>query len=94
MFLQGVFSPLEFSPAAGEFAAPQAFEAVGELEPPPPNPPRSPALKAFADRLEAAGKPAKVVLIAVARKLLVIANALLRDNKPWRDLTANSVAVA
>ena len=54
----------------------------------------NPALRAFADRLEAAGKPAKVVLIAVARKLLVIANAILRDRKPWRDLTANSVAVA
>jgi transposase len=54
----------------------------------------NPALKAFADRLEAAGKPAKVVLIAVARKLLVIANAILRDKKPWRDVTANSVAIA
>lgn len=54
----------------------------------------NPALKAFADRLEAAGKPAKVVLIAVARKLLGIANAILRDNKPWRDVTAHSVAVA
>lgn len=54
----------------------------------------NPALKAFADRLSAAGKPAKVVLIAVARKLLVIANAILRDKKPWRDVTTNSVAVA
>jgi transposase len=54
----------------------------------------NPALKAFADRLAATGKPAKVVLIAVARKLLVIANAILRDNKPWRDVTENSVAVA
>ena len=40
-------------------------------------------LKAFADRLTAAGKPAEVVLIAVVRKLIVIANALLRDRKPW-----------
>lgn len=54
----------------------------------------NPTLKAFADRLEARGKPAKVVLIAVARKLLVIANAILRDKKPWRDMTTNSVAVA
>ena len=54
----------------------------------------NPALKAFADRLSAAGKPAKVVLIAVARKLLVIANAILRDQKTWRDVTENSVAVA
>lgn len=54
----------------------------------------NPVLKAFADRLERAGKPAKVVLIAVARKLFVTANATLRDKKPWRDVTANSVAVA
>lgn len=54
----------------------------------------NPALKAFADRLEAAGKPAKVVLIAVARKLLVIANAILRDKQPWRDVAANAAAVA
>lgn len=54
----------------------------------------NPALKAFADRLAAAGKPPKVVLIAVARKLLVIANAILRDKKPWRDLTTNPVVAA
>jgi transposase len=54
----------------------------------------NPALKAFADRLEAAGKPAKVVLIAVARKLLITANAILRDKKMWCDTTANSVALA
>jgi transposase len=54
----------------------------------------NPALKAFADELAAAGKPPKVVLIAVARKLLVIANAVLRDKKPWSDVTAKSVAVA
>jgi len=54
----------------------------------------NPALKAFADRLANAGKPPKVVLIAVARKLLVIANAILRDRKPWCDVTAKSVAAA
>lgn len=46
----------------------------------------NPVLKAFAQRLTAAGKATKVVLVAVARKLLVIANAVLRDQKPWRDL--------
>ena len=40
-------------------------------------------LKAFADRLKAAGKPPKVIRIALARKLLIIANAVLRDQKPW-----------
>lgn len=43
----------------------------------------NPALRAFADRLAARGKAAKVVLIAVARKLLVIANAILRSRTPW-----------
>lgn len=40
-------------------------------------------LKDFADRLRARGKRAKVVLIAVARKLLVIANAVVRTGQPW-----------
>lgn len=44
----------------------------------------NPTLKAFRDRLIAAGKPKLVALIAVARKLLVILNAILRDAKPWR----------
>lgn len=52
----------------------------------------NPVLRAFADRLRAAGKPPKVVLIAVARKLLVIANAILRSGRPW-DPTAASAAV-
>jgi transposase len=43
----------------------------------------NPVLKAFADRLEAAGKRPKVILVAVARKLVVIANAILRSRKPW-----------
>jgi transposase len=41
-------------------------------------------LTEFADRLRARGKRAKVVLIAVARRLLVIANAVLRTRVPWR----------
>jgi transposase len=41
-------------------------------------------LKDFADRLRARGKRAKVVLIAVARKLLVIANAVIRTGVPWQ----------
>jgi transposase len=41
-------------------------------------------LKLFADRLRSRGKKAKVVLIAVARKLLVIANAVIRSGQPWR----------
>ena len=44
----------------------------------------NPVLKAFRDRLVKAGKPKLVALIAVARKLLTILNAIIRDQKPWR----------
>jgi transposase len=44
----------------------------------------NPVLKAFFDRLIAAGKPKMLALIAVARKLLTILNAILRDNRPWQ----------
>ena len=43
----------------------------------------NPALRAFAERLAAAGKKPKVILVAVARKLVVIANAILRSRTPW-----------
>ena len=46
----------------------------------------NPVLKAFRERLVAAGKPKMVAAIAVARKLLTILNAILRDNKPWQPL--------
>ena len=45
----------------------------------------NPVLKAFFDRLVAAGKEKMVALIAVARKLLTILNAILRDRQPWRQ---------
>jgi transposase len=44
----------------------------------------NPVLKAFYQRLLTAGKPKMVALIAVARKLLTILNAILRDRKPWQ----------
>jgi transposase len=44
----------------------------------------NPILKDFFNRLVAAGKPKMVALIAVARKLLVILNAIVRDNQPWK----------
>ncbi len=43
----------------------------------------NPLLKLFRDRLVAAGKPKRLALIAVARKLLTILNAILRDKRPW-----------
>jgi transposase len=45
----------------------------------------NPVLKAFFERLLAAGKPRMVALIAVARKLLTILNAIVRDRQPWRQ---------
>jgi transposase len=44
----------------------------------------NPVLRPFYRRLLAAGKPKMVALIAVARKLLVILNAMIRDKKPWQ----------
>jgi transposase len=41
-------------------------------------------LRQFAERLRSRGKKAKVILIAVARKLLTIANAVIRTGQPWR----------
>jgi transposase len=43
----------------------------------------NPALKAFADRLKEAGKPPKVILVAVARKLLVIAYGVMKTGRPF-----------
>jgi transposase len=48
----------------------------------------NPALKAFRDRLSARGKKPKVILTAVARKLLVIANAVIRTGLPWDSALA------
>jgi transposase len=42
----------------------------------------NPALRAFYARLVAAGKPKKVAIIAAARKLLTILNAMMRDRRP------------
>jgi transposase len=41
----------------------------------------------FYARLRSQGKVAKVALIAVARKLLSIANAVVRDQTPWRPFS-------
>jgi transposase len=45
----------------------------------------NPVLKAFFDRLVDTGKPKMIALIAVARKLLTILNAILRDQRPWQS---------
>jgi transposase len=47
------------------------------------------ALKPFADRLTAAGKAFKVVIVAVMRKLLTTLNAMVKTNQSWNPKTAS-----
>ena len=44
----------------------------------------NPVLRPFYERLVANGKPPKVALIAVLRRLVVFANAVLRSGQSWR----------
>lgn len=43
----------------------------------------SPTFKAFSDRLLARGKPPKVTIVAVMRKLIEAANLILQRGQPW-----------
>jgi transposase len=43
----------------------------------------NPVLRAFFERLRAAGKPAKVALTACLRKLLTILNVMARQQRVW-----------
>ena len=49
-----------------------------------------PRMKAFYAALKARGKASRVAIIAIARKLLVLANAMIRDMTPYHA-PANSV---
>jgi len=44
----------------------------------------NPVIRAFHQRLRAAGKPPKVALTAAMHKLLLILNAIMRSRTPWR----------
>jgi transposase len=46
------------------------------------------ALKARYEALRAAGKPPKVARVAIMRKLLILATALLRDRRTWSPIPA------
>jgi transposase len=46
----------------------------------------NPVLKAFAAKLAARGKAAKVIIVACMRKLLALLNAMVRDNLNWEQL--------
>jgi transposase len=43
----------------------------------------NPAVRAFYERLQSAGKPKKVALVACMRKLLLVMNAMVRDHTEW-----------
>ena len=48
----------------------------------------NPDLKAKYDNMRTAGKPAKVALVAVMRKLIEMANALVKADRKWTPKTA------
>lgn len=52
----------------------------------------NPALKEFYERLVNAGKPKKLALTAVMRKLLTMLNAMVRDQRHWSSDLAKSTA--
>lgn len=48
----------------------------------------NPTLKAFRDKLVQTGKPKMLAIVAVARKLLTILNAILREKRQWSNQNA------
>jgi transposase len=45
----------------------------------------NPVIRAFYQRLVAAGKPKKLALTACMRKLVLILNAMIKNNQPWNQ---------
>jgi transposase len=45
----------------------------------------NPAMRALYDRLTTAGRPHKVALVAIARKLIVLANTLVSQSRLWQS---------
>lgn len=52
---------------------------------------KNPSIRLFAERLLAAGKPKMVVITACIRKLVTLANALLKTNQPWNESMAQNI---
>ena len=52
----------------------------------------NPDLQRVFQRLKAAGKSHKVAIVAIMRKLIVLANALLRDARPWAETAPAATA--
>jgi len=48
----------------------------------------NPDLKAQYQRMKAAGKPSKVAITAIMRKLLILANTLVKENREWTEIRA------
>jgi transposase len=51
---------------------------------------RNPVIRAFYQRLRAAGKPPLVAIVAAMRKLLTILNAMVKQQKPWHPVTVEN----
>jgi transposase len=49
---------------------------------------RSSPFRSLYERLTQRGRPKKVALVAVMRKLLVTLNAIVRDRTPWPSINA------
>ena len=49
----------------------------------------NPVLRPFYERLIAKGKAPKVALIAVLRRLVVFANAVIKSGQPWKGATSS-----
>jgi len=45
-------------------------------------------MKRFYERLINAGKPAKVAFTAIMRKLILLANALIKQDRMWTQIKA------
>lgn len=48
----------------------------------------NPVLRAVRQRMQAAGKAPMVIMVAIARRLLIILNAIVRSGQPWRNAEA------
>jgi len=54
---------------------------------------RNPVIATLYQRLRATGKPRIVALVATARKLLTILNAMLRDGKTWQTVEHGTASI-
>lgn len=48
----------------------------------------NPVLRVIAKRMKQHGKPHKLVIVAIARRLVIIANAVIKTGLPWRVISA------